>query len=306
ETRYSALSYCWGDVKPPCLTTAGNHDKQFTKIDWEQVPQTFKEAIIFTRNLGLEYIWIDSMCIIQEGDGQADWNQECTRMFNYYSNAYITLGALLARNCGEGLFSKEALRKQHLFDIMFRGCRSSVFAFRLVDEDWEFLHAHRGWFSRGWSLLRRGWAYQERLVAPRVLFFTKTQLIFDCFSCCTSEGKSFESPLSREDPNLKEQYGALLNGSSEHLTQTWQDIVQSYSGLQLTKPLDKLPAIAAIAQQVFSRQKCNDDSDTEYLCGLRKSHLHVDLLWEPEPFERTISRDREEAKYIAPSWSWAS
>lgn len=106
--RYVALSHCWGskDKWPRCLTTIANYESQLRHIAWNTLPQTFRDSAIFARKLGLEYVWIDSMCIIQ-GD-EKDWQRESTQMYSVYSNAYITFAALHAHDSHDGLFSRRA------------------------------------------------------------------------------------------------------------------------------------------------------------------------------------------------------
>ena len=97
---YVALSYCWGK-NIPYTTTSKNVEKHQGKgISYEEIPKTLQEAVLVTRLLGLQYLWIDSLCIIQ--DDQKDWEHEAARMGLVYSRAYITIAASRAHHCGEG------------------------------------------------------------------------------------------------------------------------------------------------------------------------------------------------------------
>lgn len=93
DARYAALSHCWGPGEswPECQTTAHEYHQHLLGIPWAEVPQTFADAITLTRQLGLEHIWIDSLCIIERND--ADWKTESVTMHQVYSNAHVTLAA---------------------------------------------------------------------------------------------------------------------------------------------------------------------------------------------------------------------
>lgn len=96
HNRYVSLSHCWGDrdsttAKRTFKITRENLSSSLENIDFTSLPRTFIDAIIFTRKLGLKYLWIDSLCIIQ--DDQDDWRHEASLMANIYENAVLTLGA---------------------------------------------------------------------------------------------------------------------------------------------------------------------------------------------------------------------
>lgn len=71
-------------------------------IDWDDLPRTFQDAVITTRAIGIQYLWIDSLCIIQDDLG--DWRQESSKMAEVYTNAWLTIAASYARDSTEGLF----------------------------------------------------------------------------------------------------------------------------------------------------------------------------------------------------------
>ncbi|KAI1454258.1 heterokaryon incompatibility protein-domain-containing protein [Annulohypoxylon moriforme] len=91
-SRYVALSYCWGRGAPTCRTTESTFREYRKRIPWEIIPKTIQHAIKFTRQLGIQYLWVDRLCIVQE-DGE-DWKREAGRMFDVYRNSYVTLAAV--------------------------------------------------------------------------------------------------------------------------------------------------------------------------------------------------------------------
>lgn len=102
--RYATLSYCWGTVRP-LTTTSDNVDLFATRIPAEDLPRTFLEAVSITRDLGIPYLWIDSLCIVQDDPG--DWRMEAGRMKDIYSGSSITISASDAQNSTPGLFRRQ-------------------------------------------------------------------------------------------------------------------------------------------------------------------------------------------------------
>jgi hypothetical protein len=108
---YVCLSHCWGDKTISLLRTTTATLEQFQSgIPWEVLPKTFREAIHVTQQLGLQYLWIDSLCIIQ--DSEEDWRHEGSMMADIYELAHVTLAATKPPNADSGLFSDS--RASHL------------------------------------------------------------------------------------------------------------------------------------------------------------------------------------------------
>lgn len=306
EVEYTALSHCWGSERPKCITTSKNYDRQCERIAWVDIPRTFREAIQFTKKLGLHYIWIDSICIKQPDDEAnvqvtEDWLHESVQMADYYSRAYVTLAATSSVDCNGGLFSKRPYRKQYLLDATIGGKHCQLFGLRSSDD---FVRYDVEMTSpESHPLMFRGWAFQERLVSCRVLHFTKDQLIFDCGLNQIAQ-QAPPQPLYRRAESLKQRYWQLLTNTGGRLNMhDWMGVVKEYSKLKLTKPSDRLPAIAAIAQQVLSRGRFDDKKGNTYLCGLMKHSLYSDLSW--FVIEKEVDSKKDDRRF-APSWSWAS
>jgi hypothetical protein len=112
--RYAALSYCWGASLPSTTTTA-NLQAHESGISFDTLPRTLQDAILVVRWMGIEYIWIDCLCILQ--DSKTDWEHEAARMADVYPNAYLTITASRAEHCGEGFLGSRAVRFPLCIDI---------------------------------------------------------------------------------------------------------------------------------------------------------------------------------------------
>jgi hypothetical protein len=101
QGQYIALSYCWGKTLP-FTTITSNLERHKGKggIKYAQLPKTLQDAVFLVRYLGIQYLWVDCLCILQ--DDNADWEREASRMAGVYSNAYLTIAATRASHCGEG------------------------------------------------------------------------------------------------------------------------------------------------------------------------------------------------------------
>ena len=99
--KYIALSHVWGKGKH-FKTETINLDNHRIRIPFGDLPKTFRDAVLATRALGLRYLWIDSICIIQ--DSPADWKQEASLMASVYFNAYATISAAASKDSDSGLF----------------------------------------------------------------------------------------------------------------------------------------------------------------------------------------------------------
>jgi hypothetical protein len=257
-------------------------------IPLSSLSKTFREAVEFTHQIGISYLWIDALCIIQ--DSEEDWSREALLMSSVYSNSYLNLAATSSVNGNGGLFLPQN-------PLVANPC--------MIEASWEGLvpgkyicvdsSAYKRRVNEG-PLNQRAWVLQERLLAPRVVHFAYDQLWWECsrIRACESfpEGVPEEScPIS---PDVATSFWSLYSKTS---VRSWLDVVQRYTECGLTKMEDKFVAIAGIAKTV---QALTNAQEQDYLAGLWRSDLVKDLLW------HTVSAGIRPQGYRAPSWSWAS
>ncbi|KAI1413399.1 HET-domain-containing protein [Hypoxylon sp. FL1857] len=290
---YACLSHCWGPSHSPIKTLLSTITDFQSEIPWKQLSKTFQDAVDICRRLRVDYLWIDSLCIIQ--DSAEDWNEESVKMADIYENAFFTIAATKSKDGSGGCYSD---RDPGYFNSS-AVVEGSIYIRRQIPS-----FPERGFHSARWPLLARGWVFQEMSLSKRVLHFGHQEVIWQCRSCRKSEsgnndldpGPITEGDLTRghSQAENKESSEPLWDGS-------WYDIVNEYSGLALSFEKDKLPALAAISQRTAQKRSADD----RFLAGLWQKTLLLDLLW--ETYQRGSNGPVEKpTKCSAPSWSWAS
>ncbi|TDZ51540.1 hypothetical protein CTRI78_v007610 [Colletotrichum trifolii] len=298
--EYMALSHCWGKIT--ILTTLKNNIEAHTNcIKLETLPKTFQEAIKATRSLGIRYLWIDSLCIVQ--DDADDWAKESAMMASIYRNAYLTLAATAANDGSEGLFKPRQVDTYSYTLEDTPDASNEVTIYATLQRKHDCL---RGFDDLSESnlgslpLMTRAWCFQERILSSRILHFAADEMVWEC-----QEATSCECDLLDDYP----QYDwGTLNGADAvaqevpdrtlfrlpNVEKHWFRVIRSYTVLNITKDFDRLPALSGIASTLIPAD--------EYMAGIRQSRALEDLLWSsaetPPP--------RRPETYVAPSWSWAS
>ncbi|KAF2026588.1 HET-domain-containing protein, partial [Setomelanomma holmii] len=303
--RYIALSYCWGRSLA-YTTTISNQamHKQDNGIAFASLPRTLQDALLLTRYLGLDYIWADCLCIVQ--DDKADWEYEAARMSEVYSNAYLSLAATRASHCDEGFLQDRKVKagdmvrlknSEGAFDLYFEynDCTMSPGSMetltRVKDE----------------PLLGRVWCFQERVLANRTLNLASDQMYWECAAAFAEEGGTVNS--SNDDHYFYKEYSlqTVIDDLKDHTKRgdAWYRMVQEYTSRNITYQTDKLPAFSGIASAL---QEVTGD---EYYAGLWKSWFLEGLLWRLQiPSSDIYVFVPKEPQRLdfwrAPSWSFAA
>ncbi|KAI8634654.1 heterokaryon incompatibility protein-domain-containing protein [Xylariaceae sp. FL1651] len=331
--KYIALSHRWGPDTEAVKTLHTNYDcrtQRCTKgascpdCKMPMATTLFAHAYELAIKLGVNYIWIDSLCIVQ--DDADDWKKESAKMADYYQHAWLTVAATRTRDEG-GLFgefeTKDLARITRLPYRDNHGSQKGYFYLQCTGGK-AISRDYKNAISRS-DLLKRGWVYQEWLLSRRVLAFADFGLFVQCQTGNPKSLAGDDVKFIRDDedgdewdtaekPDKSFKSSVVTNFSStEYIAQGWRKVVEEYSRLELTKlPEDRLVALSGIASEygraVEARQRLSresgakDDEETQryvYLCGSWFPEIR-DLLWEQvEPGPRV------RAKGI-PTWSWAS
>ncbi|EPE24535.1 hypothetical protein GLAREA_08387 [Glarea lozoyensis ATCC 20868] len=273
--KYVTLSHCWGSMPFETLTKERISELQ-KRIALDTLPKTFREAINAARYLGFQYIWIDSLCIVQ--DDPDDWAAESSLMSSVYGGSSLNLAASDAPNGAAGCFFNRgnlwrcqvrvnANHKEELYDCVPKNIRMSL---------------------RDTQLAKRCWVVQERILARRTLHFTRTQLFWECHEKDLCETFPEEMP-----PKLSQYFHIAKRPLTE---KNWHQIVSAYSSAKLTYSKDMLIAISGIARLIQLTTK------DQYIAGMWKKDLEIQLCWSVY----SSGGGQRILPYTAPSWSWAS
>ena len=297
SVQYAALSYCWGEHAN--FMTVKDTLKYFeSDIPMHDLPQTIKDAFCLTKELGLDYIWVDAICIVQKE--KEEWEEESQKMGHIYSNAKIVLAATRSGDVHDGIFTR---RSEKSLSRDVEAQEGSMRARRNLNH--EIIISCRTKSDYWWDkyikttfpLLSRGWGFQERMLATRIVHFTPTELVWECQRHRRCECGVMESKLYPVMNNLGSALRMCLKQPDDErsMRQMWREIVNSYSVRKLTRINDKLPALSGIAGLL---RDCSGDT---YCAGLWEKSLPFDLLWRCDQ-----SGDLQRRKTRAPSWSWIS
>ena len=172
-TKYAALSYCWGKSEGYKLTMSTMKALR-SGVKTQHLPRTIQDAIHLTQRLGLRWLWIDSLCIIQ--DSLEDWAQEAARMCDVYQNCFLCIAASGASSSDDGLFAQRDPLLYQPCQITKGLASSNLFAY--PHRTLRFQQDFEECFEKA-ALYKRGWVMQERLLPPRTLNFG-TLLVWEC------------------------------------------------------------------------------------------------------------------------------
>lgn len=267
--RYCALSHCWGAVdKQPLSTTRENLQQHLKGISLEELPKSFQDTVMLAKGIGIEFVWIDSLCIVQNDN--LDWHSAATDMGIIYSNAALVIAAAGSRNSTEGLFITE--RPQSVIvKVPYVVDHNVSCSFNI-----SLLPRPENRPSLG-PLRERAWAFQEWYLAQRLLFFMPGGITWRC--------KQLE---------LDEQGYNLDLSLYERLS--WINLLLEYTDKQLTYPSDRLHALRGVATEM---QKTRQDQFL-FKYGVWEDQLWEQLLW------RSAEKDSEANLLDLPTWSWAA
>ena len=228
--EYVALSHVWGLAKGLPKTTTKTLPSHKRSIPWSTLPKAFQEAVVLVRALGFRYLWVDSLCLVQ--DEAQEKLEESLAMDEVFGNAFLTIAATSASDSSsQPLFPTKTQpfkiqatdNRGSLFKIYVRE-QPSHYSFKApFDEgahmnDWELPFPISDETYTHAPLLQRSWAYVERLLSRRVLHFTKSEMILECregyqCECGRIDDKTYDP---RTTDSIKQEFGRLIAAANNH------------------------------------------------------------------------------------------
>lgn len=321
--KYVALSYCWGHEPVVRLTVESlNHFK--TALPMYKLPETIVDAIEMCQACGYHYIWVDSLCILQDDD--LDWEREARAMADVYQNADITFAILGQRSSHTGI--SNSFHVDNLLHIPWFDCDSSGWTqngYVVVNIALPLERSPQGVVYTAlqqekreslWST--RAWTYQEDVLSRRVVYFGNHQIYWDCRAISCSED-CLDELIRRQDGLYSYrasfyvsmiELGGFFSSDEEAKALKMikklrlmpapglmrnDEFLKQYSPRHLTNSADKLLAFDGLAQLVARR------TNQEFHAGVWSIQTAKSLWWHSAGGH--ISRPKP---FRAPSWSFAS
>ncbi|EXK83843.1 serine/threonine protein kinase [Fusarium oxysporum f. sp. raphani 54005] len=288
SAAYFALSHRWGDDSTHHVgrTLIANHDDRYNSISWHELPLNFKDAIEVTRGLGVRYLWIDSLCIVQ--DDNDDWARESVRMEEVYSNAQCVLAASSANSSEEGFLQRTSP------SLPFITLQSPEGDISYISKN---IDNFRGDVDEA-VLNTRGWTLQERALARRTIHFTKNQVYFEC-----SKGVQCESLIrwTNEkasllgDSSFPASVEARYKGGRVMLVQA---LYNQYSKRTFWDSQDRPIAISGLEKRLTTA------FNTRGGYGVFETFLERSLLWKKVDTTGSLRLIKFPKDRNVPSWSW--
>lgn len=285
---YVALSHCWGSCRN-FLTTRDNIELRKAGFQLAELPATFSDAVLVTRALGIPFLWIDSLCIVQ-GDKE-DWEVEGSKMADIYSDATVMVAATTATDDSQGFLTPR--KDYQTATLEFVG--SPSLSLRDLKRNQRvarvYVQADHDVVDRKDRLNERAWCLQERYLSPRILSFEETVTRWECFTENWSEngrGHTMGDSLFADRDNFTQLY------------KKWPKMIEHYTRRHLTYHSDALPALSALTTRTAQY------ADDQYLAGLWKKDLLYWLVWKSASYYDTMVKPSRPKDDPAPSWSWAS
>jgi len=294
--QYAALSYCWGSDDESkarqVRTTTRNHLDHHIRIERVDLPRTVQDAITVTRRLGIRYIWIDALCIIQ--DDPDDRDVQLPMMGEIYANAAVTICASSAPGCNDG-FLKQRAFPRFIVPHSWQG--------RFDPWPVTFMEAKDCPTFGDEPIHERGWTFQETLLSRRILFFTSAGPFFWCRTPGSEKGGLSTPSIGAyfEHASLRELLDVY--GSDQILSPKfkWLWLVSQYSSRTFTNVADRRWAFDGIAK---AHQPLRGGAQNS--SGVWSDSLHLDLLWQSPARPRTGRPEISRRISLFPTWSWLS
>ncbi|KAL2061854.1 hypothetical protein VTL71DRAFT_7232 [Oculimacula yallundae] len=282
RSQYAALSYCWGSPPHTFMTTT-DLIRDPSQRDWSRLPSTIRDAIWVTRALGLRYLWVDSLCIIQ--DDESDKMKEIQLMGTIYKNARVTIAAARSLSVYDGF-----LQEIHVPQI----CLPFIDSDGNLRKLW--VHAEPPELPDE-PLEKRGWTLQESLLSPRILYYGSKDLVWKCrvepFRSMSTHHAFYRPPIHERLPQ------AVFNIPSRDPIVTesiWLRIQAAFLYRHFKLSQDRYFALTGIAHEL---QRISGDI---YIAGMWKSTIMRQLSWKRT--DNIVSCVQAQEPLSSPSWSW--
>lgn len=307
-SRYAALSHPWGEgqdaeyVHNVKTKEVNLQERMRDGIRLSLLPRTMRDAIYLTRELSLQYVFVDALCIVQ--DDKVERDREVHRMGPVYAGCALLLYAARAKHGDSGMLGPGDLHASYgeVFRLAYRNNRNGV------EEHGSVFVCNGSILNDSEPLDDRGWGYQEDRFAPRKLIFGSKQTRWECGGYPPEDGRASdggstlgESPFTVSDTARYEGGCWKINPNEpnfeERMHQAWMAAVNEISKRKFSHPGQRLPALHATALTFEAKM------------GFQMSADYWDGIWGPDAVRQLqwcVSKPEKKEERSGPSWQWAS
>ncbi|KAI9771597.1 MAG: hypothetical protein M1840_001812 [Geoglossum simile] len=323
KPRYAALSYVWGSTGKQCLNLhMRNVDELSSQLEGQALPiaKTIRDAIEVTRRMGLQYLWVDSLCIIQHDDRGEDnpdaRASQVEQMDRIFGHASVTIVAADGLDAEAGLpgISSGPIRNQ-----IAREVQPNVNVLLAV----QYNDAYGKWDTRAWTL-------QEKLLSKRMIIFSGGYASFHCRNGILREDMParhagngparipwLSLPERRPVSLIKHAWDGTPALLRSLFFNEYANILGQYTSRDMSDSRDALNAVLGLLN-VLEKMTSSDrtlglghpggpdavqETPTGYtLHGLPEKFLDLALLWQP-PAAKGVHLTKRPHDDL-PSWSW--
>ncbi|KAF5685934.1 tol [Fusarium circinatum] len=300
--RYVALSYVWGSSEQ---AKQSRFERRLTRENLSRlqqpnslseiyVPQTIKDAMHVTEQVGERFLWVDALCIVQ--DDPTDLGHQTARMDLIYSKALFTILAACGEDSTSGLAGLPS-NSRDVFQRQVKVSSSGLHIMPLVTLSEEDTLQFSTWNTRGWT-------FQERLLSRRSLIFTNKQVYWCCDGTTWEEESLLDIPGSTAFARSYSFgcYDEWDDNEAKFSLESFDTYITQFSERKFTYPSDVLPAFLGIIRRF---EHLNNE---KIHWGLNASTFDQALTWK-------YGQDRRDETYTYvsggssrsvpyPSWSW--
>lgn len=291
---YAALSYVWGGggkYKTLLENVMGHRTHGGLEAIMHKLPQAIQDAIALVPTLGLRYLWVDSLCIVQ--DSARSWKLNAYGMNLIYGHATVTICAADGKDATEGL---RAMHRDKHNSAQFTAEIQPGFRLMLTKPP-ETAIRRTTWDSRAWT-------FQERLLSSRTLIFVDGRVYFQCRSTGMSEDIVADQEGAGWSLDLVNAPLQILRQVDEKPLWVYTKTVELYTRRSLTEEADILAAFSGMYRMLESKMRGG------FVFGLPTSHFDLALLWQSKTVATRRLIPKEDAVKLSeferdfPSWAW--
>jgi hypothetical protein len=283
--HYLTLSHRWGNYDE-IKTKQATLDKRSTCMPIRILPKVFRDAVYITRKLGIRFLWIDSLCIVQ--DDPSDWKFQASKMADIFRNSLMTIASAAVNTQTHGIFRQRAPQRKRPCAINLRLSHRQKALFQKPGVFFAFADRREmAAAERPLGILdTRAWILQEQILSPRTLYFTEDELFWDCVCLNASETYPTGIPdLALDRRSSGQTFASFKKAVASHriradiptkeeIYKIWRQIVQAYSRRAISVETDRIVAIMGITDLVEKvlNEKC--------IFGLWGNHFNSEEIWQ--------------------------